>query len=247
MQPHPPDQDFCAVATRPWSWNSATASTGTERAGAGAGAAPRGCGDPGRGRGGADLPLAYGALRSRCALSQAELKAPSRRRFSTAWRRPSTPAGSGASPPATMQSLGPDLTEVAARTGLPVAPGDRAPQCHDLPRLHDGLPAGPPLHGRPAGRSSSCRGARTRALRVPPGSIAIAMAMTSIYPLESPGGWHLIGAHAGAAVGHAPHPAGAARCRRQGDVPAGIAARLRGLLARAAAGDLRLAPERGAA
>ena len=29
--------------------------------------------------------------------------------------------------------------------------------------------------------------------RVPPGSIAIATGMTAIYPLESPGGWHLIG------------------------------------------------------
>jgi len=30
--------------------------------------------------------------------------------------------------------------------------------------------------------------------RVPAGSIAIASTMTAIYPLESPGGWHLIGA-----------------------------------------------------
>jgi KipI family sensor histidine kinase inhibitor len=29
--------------------------------------------------------------------------------------------------------------------------------------------------------------------RVPPGSIAIATTMTAVYPLESPGGWHLIG------------------------------------------------------
>ncbi|MNN54877.1 Kinase A inhibitor [compost metagenome] len=31
-------------------------------------------------------------------------------------------------------------------------------------------------------------------IRVPAGSIAIATTMTAIYPLESPGGWHLIGA-----------------------------------------------------
>ena len=31
-------------------------------------------------------------------------------------------------------------------------------------------------------------------VRLPPGSVAIAMTMTIIYPLESPGGWHLIGA-----------------------------------------------------
>jgi KipI family sensor histidine kinase inhibitor len=30
-------------------------------------------------------------------------------------------------------------------------------------------------------------------IRVPAGSIAIASSMTAIYPLESPGGWHLIG------------------------------------------------------
>jgi KipI family sensor histidine kinase inhibitor len=30
-------------------------------------------------------------------------------------------------------------------------------------------------------------------IRVPPGSVAIATTMTAIYPLESPGGWHLIG------------------------------------------------------
>jgi allophanate hydrolase subunit 1 len=29
---------------------------------------------------------------------------------------------------------------------------------------------------------------------VPAGSIAIAGAMTAVYPVESPGGWHLIGA-----------------------------------------------------
>jgi KipI family sensor histidine kinase inhibitor len=31
-------------------------------------------------------------------------------------------------------------------------------------------------------------------LRVPPGSISIATSLTAIYPFESPGGWHLIGA-----------------------------------------------------
>jgi inhibitor of KinA len=31
-------------------------------------------------------------------------------------------------------------------------------------------------------------------LRVPAGSISIATSLTAIYPYESPGGWHLIGA-----------------------------------------------------
>jgi KipI family sensor histidine kinase inhibitor len=30
-------------------------------------------------------------------------------------------------------------------------------------------------------------------LHLPPGSIAIATALTAIYPVDSPGGWHLIG------------------------------------------------------
>jgi inhibitor of KinA len=30
-------------------------------------------------------------------------------------------------------------------------------------------------------------------LRVPPGSVAIATTLTTVYPVESPGGWHLIG------------------------------------------------------
>jgi KipI family sensor histidine kinase inhibitor len=33
-------------------------------------------------------------------------------------------------------------------------------------------------------------------VRVPPGSVAIAAGMTGIYPIESPGGWHLIGSTA---------------------------------------------------
>jgi KipI family sensor histidine kinase inhibitor len=33
----------------------------------------------------------------------------------------------------------------------------------------------------------------TPRVRVPPGSIAIAGAQTAVYPLQTPGGWHLIG------------------------------------------------------
>ena len=60
-------------------------------------------------------------------------------------------------------------------------------------------------------------------LRVPPGSIAIAMAMTTIYPLESPGGWNLLGRTPVADVGSAPRRAVTAGCRRQGDVRTDIA------------------------
>jgi KipI family sensor histidine kinase inhibitor len=33
----------------------------------------------------------------------------------------------------------------------------------------------------------------TPRVRVPMGSVSIAMGMSTIYPLESPGGWHLLG------------------------------------------------------
>ncbi len=87
---------------------------------------------------------------------------------------------------------GPDLGEMAARAGLSAAAaialhagqlyqvymlgflpgfaylGDLAPLLR-LPRRH------------------------TPRIRVPAGSVAIAADMTAVYPLESPGGWHLIG------------------------------------------------------
>src|SRR5262249_50668115 len=45
-------------------------------------------------------------------------------------------------------------------------------------------------------------------VRVPAGSIAIAANMTAIHPLESPGGWHLIGATPVRGVGlRRPRPA----------------------------------------
>ena len=40
---------------------------------------------------------------------------------------------------------------------------------------------------------STCRAARQPRVRVPRSTVAIAMDMTTIYPFESPGGWHLIG------------------------------------------------------
>lgn len=87
---------------------------------------------------------------------------------------------------------GPDLAEVAERTGLSQA---------DVVTLHSGrayevymlgfvpgfaylaeLDPRLVLPRRPAPRQ-----------RVPAGSVAIAGAQTAVYPLETPGGWHLIG------------------------------------------------------
>ncbi len=87
----------------------------------------------------------------------------------------------------------PDLAEVARLTGLSAG---------DVVALHSGaryhvymlgfLPGFPYLGDLPAALALPRR-ADPR-VRVPAGSIAIATTLTAIYPYESPGGWHLIGA-----------------------------------------------------
>ena len=89
--------------------------------------------------------------------------------------------------------LAPDLAEVAARTGL-------APE--DVIAIHTGgryrvymlgfLP-GFPYMGDLDRRLVLPRRADPR-VRVPAGAVAIATTLTAVYPVESPGGWHLIGA-----------------------------------------------------
>lgn len=86
----------------------------------------------------------------------------------------------------------PDLEDVAQRTGLGTA---------EVVRLHTetlfhiymiGFVPGYPYMGDLPEALVLPRRADPR-IRVPAGSIAIASTMTAIYPLESPGGWHLIG------------------------------------------------------
>jgi inhibitor of KinA len=87
----------------------------------------------------------------------------------------------------------PDLAEVARLTGLPPS---------EVVALHSGaryhvymlgfLPGFPYLGDLPAALALPRR-ADPR-VRVPAGSIAIATTLTAIYPYESPGGWHLVGA-----------------------------------------------------
>ena len=87
----------------------------------------------------------------------------------------------------------PDLAEVARLTELPPS---------EVVALHSGaryhvymlgfLPGFPYLGDLPAGLALPRR-ADPR-VRVPAGSIAIATTLTAIYPYQSPGGWHLIGA-----------------------------------------------------
>ncbi len=89
--------------------------------------------------------------------------------------------------------LAPDLAEVALLTGL---------AAEEVAALHRGtlyhvymlgfLPGFPYLGDLPEALHLPRR-ADPR-LRVPAGSIAIATSLSAIYPYESPGGWHLIGA-----------------------------------------------------
>ena len=87
---------------------------------------------------------------------------------------------------------GPDLAYVAERTGLSVA---QVIERHSATEFHvymmGFLPGFPYMGGLPAELELPRR--ENPRLRVPSGSLAIAMTMTIIYSLESPGGWHLLG------------------------------------------------------
>lgn len=88
---------------------------------------------------------------------------------------------------------GPDLAEVAASRGLSTA---------EVIAIHSGteyrvfaigfLPGFPYAGYLPKPLSGLARRPEPR-LRVPAGSVAIAGRQTGIYPVESPGGWHLLG------------------------------------------------------
>src|SRR3984893_6395734 len=87
----------------------------------------------------------------------------------------------------------PDLAEVARLTGL--SPGEVV-ALHSGTRYHVymlGFLPGFPYMGDLPAQLALPRRADPR-LRVPAGSISIATSLTAIYPYESPGGWHLIGA-----------------------------------------------------
>lgn len=89
-------------------------------------------------------------------------------------------------------ALAPDLAEVAAVTGLTVG---------EVIHLHTSviyrvymlgfLPGQAYLGDLPPALHLPRR--LTPRTAVPPGSVAIATTMATVYPLESPGGWHLIG------------------------------------------------------
>lgn len=90
-------------------------------------------------------------------------------------------------------SHAPDLEEVAQRTSL--KPEDVV-RLHGETRFHVymvGFAPGFPYMGDLPEALALPRRKDPR-VKVPAGSIAIAVGQTAIYPVESPGGWHLIGA-----------------------------------------------------
>jgi len=87
----------------------------------------------------------------------------------------------------------PDLAAIAERTGLRAAD---VIERHARTRFHVymiGFVPGYPYMGDLPAELRLARRADPRT-RVPAGSIGIASSLTAVYPIESPGGWHLIGA-----------------------------------------------------
>lgn len=90
------------------------------------------------------------------------------------------------------RQFAPDLDDVAGMTGLSAA---EVIALHSETEFHVymiGFLPGYPYMGDLPRQLRLPRRNEPR-LRLPAGSIAIATAMTAIYPVESPGGWHLIG------------------------------------------------------
>lgn len=87
--------------------------------------------------------------------------------------------------------LAPDLAEVAETTGLGIA-GVVRRHADVTYRVYmvGFLPGQPYMGDTPAPLALPRR--KTPRTAVPPGGVAIAVGMTTVYPLTSPGGWHLI-------------------------------------------------------
>lgn len=127
-------------------------------------------------------PLTTNAETLQKLIGELELDAATSAGAGRIWRIPALYGGAG----------GADLAEVAAATGLSEA---------EVIALHAGtlyrvyaqgfLPGFAYLGELPASLDLPRR--INPRVRVPAGSVAIAQRMTGIYPVESPGGWHLIG------------------------------------------------------
>jgi inhibitor of KinA len=88
--------------------------------------------------------------------------------------------------------LGPDLAPVAAATGLSQADVVALHTSMDYHVFVVGFVPGFAYMGPVDDRLALPRRSNPRT-HVPAGSVAIAAGQTSIYPMETPGGWHLIG------------------------------------------------------
>ncbi|MEO8667225.1 MAG: 5-oxoprolinase subunit PxpB [Bauldia sp.] len=93
------------------------------------------------------------------------------------------------------QACAPDLDEVATRAGMSRAEVIEAHCGQDYHVYSIGFLPGYAYMGDVVPALALPRRTDPR-VRVPAGSVAIAAGMTGIYPIESPGGWHLIGATA---------------------------------------------------
>jgi KipI family sensor histidine kinase inhibitor len=89
------------------------------------------------------------------------------------------------------ESVALDLAEVAERTGLNVS---QIVARHSAATFHVYMvgfsPGFPYMGGLPPELELPRRA--TPRIKVPRGSVAVAMSMTAIYPMESPGGWHVL-------------------------------------------------------
>ena len=89
-------------------------------------------------------------------------------------------------------SVAPDLADVAARTSLAAA---QVIERHSAPGYHVymlGFLPGQPYLGDVPNELALQRRQSPR-MKIPAGSVGIAMSMTCIFPAETPCGWHLIG------------------------------------------------------
>lgn len=140
------------------------------------------------------------------------------------------------------ESLGLDVTEVAARTRLSV---EQVVARHSATTFHvymmGFLPGFPYMGDLPAELELPRR--TNPRIKVPSGAISIAMRQTAIYTLESPGGWHILG--------RTPAPLWDLRQAEPAALAAGdkvvfepiALTEYESLLARAHAGDWRLQPQ----
>ena len=118
------------------------------------------------------------------------------RRSERASRRPArtgAPAAAGACPACYDPDVAPDLVEVAARADMTVA---EVATLHSQTPYHVylvGFTPGFAFMGDVPARLAFPRRTDPR-VKVPAGSVAIAQRMTGVYPVASPGGWHLIAA-----------------------------------------------------